>query len=69
VDIWTPSFTLTWWKLGLKKSSLSEVYAPQFHPVDDWEYIGLKKSSLSGVYAPRFHAVDDWEYIGFKSRV
>ena len=46
-------------KLGFKKSSLSRIYAPIFHPVDDWENIGFKKSSLSRVYAPRFHPVGD----------
>ena len=29
-------FTLTWKKLGFKKSSLSRVYSPRFHPVDKW---------------------------------
>ena len=38
-------FTLTWKKLGFKKSSLSRVYAPRFHPVDDWEKFGFKKMS------------------------
>ena len=47
-------------KLGLKKSSLSRVYAPIFHLVDDWENIWFKKSSLSRVYSPRFHPVDKW---------
>ena len=31
-----PVFTLTLWKLGLKISSLSRVYAPRFYPVGDW---------------------------------
>ena len=55
-------------KLGFKKSSLSRVYAPIFHPVDDLENIGLKKLSLSQVYAPRFHLVDKWiSTVEFKS--
>ena len=47
--------------MGFKKSSLSRVYAPRFHPVDDWENIGFKKSSLSQVYAPRFHPVGGFQ--------
>ena len=40
--------------------SLSQVYAPGFHPVDDWANVELKKLSLSQVYSPRFHPVDKW---------
>ena len=55
-------------KLGFKKLSLSQVYAPRFLLVDDWENIGLKKLSLSQVYAPRFHLVDKWiSTVEFKS--
>ena len=55
-------------EIGIQKASLSRVYAPRFHPVDDLESIGFKKSSLSQVYAPRFHPVDKWiSTVEFKS--
>ena len=55
-------------EIGIQKASLSRVYAPRFHPVDDLENIGLKKLSLSQVYAPRFHLVDKWiSTVEFKS--
>ena len=44
-----PVFTLTLWKLGLKKSSLSRVFAPRFQPVGEWNSKVELKSSLSGV--------------------
>ena len=60
MDIWTPSIHPDLVKTGVKKSSLSRVYAPRFHPVVNWENNGFKKSSLSRVYSPRFHPGDKW---------